>query len=59
MPDTPLVLSFGDPRCRQVALAGGKGASLATMTAEDLPVPPGFVIASTAFEAVVDTDALR
>jgi len=59
MPDAPLVLSFGDSRCRQVALAGGKGASLATMTAEDLPVPPGFVIASTAFEAVVDTDALR
>ena len=59
MPDAPLVLPFRDPRCRQVALAGGKGASLATMTAEDLPVPPGFVIASTAFEAVVDTDALR
>ena len=59
MADAPLVLPFGDPRCRQVALAGGKGASLATMTAEDLPVPPGFVIASTAFEAVVDADALR
>src|SRR5919112_5560950 len=59
MPDAPLVLPFADPRCRQVALAGGKGASRATMTAEDLPVPPGFVIASTAFEAVVDTDALR
>ena len=29
------------------------------MTAEGLPVPPGFVIASTAFEAAVDTDALR
>lgn len=59
MPDVPLVLPFRDPRCRQVALAGGKGASLATMTAEDLPVPPGFVIASTAFEAAVDSDALR
>jgi pyruvate, water dikinase len=59
MPDAPLVLPFRDPRCRQVALAGGKGASLATMTAENLPVPPGFVIASTAFEAAVDTDALR
>jgi pyruvate,water dikinase len=29
------------------------------MTAEDLPVPPGFVVTSTAFEATVDTDALR
>jgi pyruvate,water dikinase len=59
MGDAPLVLPFRDPRCRQVALAGGKGASLATMTAEDLPVPPGFVVTSTAFEAAVDTDALR
>jgi pyruvate,water dikinase len=59
MPDAPLVLPFRDPRCRQVALAGGKGASLAAMTAEGLPVPPGFVIASTAFEAAVETDALR
>jgi len=59
MPDAPLVLPFRDPRSRQVALAGGKGASLAAMTAEGLPVPPGFVIASTAFEAAVDTDALR
>jgi pyruvate,water dikinase len=58
MADAPLVLPFGDPRCRQVGLAGGKGASLATMTAEDLPVPPGFVVASTAFEAAVDTGAL-
>jgi pyruvate,water dikinase len=59
MADAPLVLPLADPRCRQVGLAGGKGASLATMTAEDLPVPPGFVVASTAFEAAVDTDALR
>jgi pyruvate,water dikinase len=59
MADAPLVLPFGDPRCRQVGLAGGKGASLATMSAEDLPVPPGFVVASTAFEAAVDTGALR
>ena len=59
MPDAPLVLPFGDPRCQQVALAGGKGASLATMTAEGLAVPPGFVVTSAAFEAAVDTSALR
>lgn len=57
--DAPLVLPFGDPRCQQVELTGGKGASLATMTAEGLPVPPGFVITSTAFSAAVDSDALR
>jgi pyruvate,water dikinase len=29
------------------------------MTAEGLPVPPGFVVTSAAFEAAVDTDELR
>jgi pyruvate,water dikinase len=59
MPAAPLVLPFRDPQCQQVTLAGGKGASLATMTAEDLPVPPGFVVTSAAFEAAVDTNPLR
>ena len=50
----PLVLPFDDERCRDVDLAGGKGASLASMTANGLPVPPGFVITSHAFTEVVD-----
>ena len=54
MSDTPLVLDFDDERCRDVELAGGKGASLASMTANGLPVPPGFVITSPAFAEVVD-----
>ena len=58
-PDAPLVLPFRDPRCQEVELTGGKGASLATMTAEGLPVPPGFVITSAAFAAAVDEEALR
>src|SRR5215213_8038215 len=58
-PDAPLVLPFSDARCQVVELTGGKGASLATMTAEELPVPPGFVITSAAFAAAVDSDALR
>jgi pyruvate,water dikinase len=59
MTETPLVLSFPDPRCRDVALSGGKGASLETMTGEGLPVPPGFVITSAAFAMAVDEDVLR
>jgi pyruvate, water dikinase len=59
MTETPLVLPFPDPRCRDVALSGGKGASLATMTGEGLPVPPGFVITSAAFAMAVDEDVLR
>jgi pyruvate, water dikinase len=59
MTHPPLVLPFTDARCRDVALSGGKGASLATMTGEQLPVPPGFVITSAAFAAAVDEQALR
>jgi pyruvate, water dikinase len=38
------VLGFADEACLEVARAGGKGASLARMTALGLPVPPGFVV---------------
>jgi pyruvate,water dikinase len=50
---------FADERCRDVLCAGGKGASLAAMTAAGLPVPPGFVVASTALEDAVDAARLR
>lgn len=54
MSDTPLVLDFTDSRCSDVELAGGKGASLAAMTQNGLPVPPGFVVTSLAFAEAVD-----
>jgi pyruvate, water dikinase len=53
------VVWFGDSACRDVACAGGKGASLAAMTAEGLPVPPGFVVAAGVLEASVDAPRLR
>ena len=59
MTEPPLVLPFTDPRCQEAGLSGGKGASLAAMTAAGLPVPPGFVITSAAFAAAVDQAALR
>ena len=59
MTDQLLVLPFTDERAKQVHLSGGKGASLAAMTSEALPVPPGFVITSAAFTAAVDEEALR
>jgi pyruvate, water dikinase len=38
-------------------LAGGKGASLGEMTQAGIPVPPGFVVLSTAFEQFIkETD---
>src|SRR5947209_18490961 len=53
------ILWFTDEACRDVRLAGGKGASLAAMTAEGLPVPPGFVIPAYMLEQSVHAERLR
>src|SRR5699024_464012 len=37
---------------------GGKGASLVTMTAAGMPVPPGFVITTSAFDAFIGTSLI-
>jgi pyruvate,water dikinase len=48
------MLVFFDSRdCTSVQLAGGKGASLARMTALGIPVPPGFVVPADALEATL------
>ncbi len=53
------VLWFEEEPCRDVRLAGGKGASLARMSAEGLPVPPGFVIPAYVLEQSIDSERLR
>jgi pyruvate, water dikinase len=52
------VIWFTDEACQEVGLTGGKGASLARMTAEGLPVPPGFVIPSYVLEEALDTERI-
>jgi pyruvate,water dikinase len=52
------VIWFTDEDCQDVSLTGGKGASLARMTAEGLPVPPGFVIPSYVLEESLDTERM-
>ena len=47
------MLDFGDEACREVARAGGKGASLARMSALGLPVPPGFVVPAECLAAAL------
>jgi pyruvate,water dikinase len=37
---------------------GGKGASLVTMTAAGMPVPPGFVVTTAVFDAFMTADGL-
>src|SRR5437660_6384439 len=58
MNNTP-ILWFSEEVCRDVRLAGGKGASLARMTAQGLPVPPGFVIPAYVLEQSVESPRLR
>jgi len=42
---------------KDVAMAGGKGASLGEMTRSKIPVPPGFVVLASAFEQFIkETD---
>jgi phosphoenolpyruvate synthase/pyruvate phosphate dikinase len=42
-----------------VSIAGGKGASLGEMIKIDIPVPPGFVILSSAFEKFLEETGLN
>ena len=53
------VVWFADEACRDVRIAGGKGASLAAMTVAGLPVPPGFVVVASVLERSVDSARLR
>ena len=53
------ILWITDEACRDVRFAGGKGSSLAAMTAGGLPVPPGFVIPAYVLEQSVDAAYLR
>jgi phosphoenolpyruvate synthase/pyruvate phosphate dikinase len=46
-----MVLPFDELPAEATPVAGGKGASLARMTAAGLPVPSGFVVCAGAFDA--------
>ena len=52
------IVWFTEEACRNVAVAGGKGASLARMTAEGLPVPLGFVIPSYVLQDSIDAEQM-
>lgn len=53
------IQNFGELSKEDVATAGGKGASLGEMTRAGIPVPPGFVVLTTAFERFLDETDLR
>src|SRR5690242_6885675 len=49
-----MILSFAEDACADVARAGGKGASLARLTALGLAVPPGFVVPADALARALE-----
>lgn len=54
------IKSFNNLSKTDAAIAGGKGASLGEMTGAGIPVPPGFVVLSDAFEFFLkETDLIQ
>src|SRR5215469_6337101 len=54
-----VVRNLRDLNKRDTVLAGGKGASLGEMTQAGIPVPPGFVVLSTAFDIFLEEPDLN
>lgn len=52
-------LEFRDPRARELALVGGKGASLALLASSGLPIPAGFCITTAAYHAMIGELSLQ
>jgi len=50
---------FKEIRKDDVALAGGKGANLGELSRAGLPMPPGFVLVTRAYDAFVESSDLR
>ena len=49
---------FDEIRKDDIALAGGKGANLGELSHAGLPVPPGFVVTTTAYDAFVEANGI-
>lgn len=59
-PEPPCaVIDFDELGRADAARAGGKGANLAGLTATELPVPPGFVVGTSAFADLGNATDLR
>ena len=52
------ILWFEETNKKDVALVGGKNASLGEMTVSGIPVPPGFSVTSFAYRAFLDETGL-
>jgi pyruvate,water dikinase len=54
-----MIVSFERLTPESARVAGGKGASLARLAAAGFPVPPGFVVCASAFDAFLERHAGR
>ncbi len=50
---------FSELSNKDVAIAGGKGASLAEMYNSKFPVPPGFIVTAQAYDYFIEKSGLR
>src|SRR5215216_6395241 len=57
--DVTYTAFFDEIRKDDIALAGGKGANLGELSHAGLPVPPGFVLTTAAYDAFVDAGGLK
>jgi rifampicin phosphotransferase len=58
MQDMTYTSWFDEIRKDDIALAGGKGANLGELSHAGLPVPPGFVVTTTAYDAFVEANGI-
>ncbi|MGI5837966.1 MAG: PEP/pyruvate-binding domain-containing protein, partial [Chloroflexota bacterium] len=59
MAETEYVLALSDPQATALAVAGGKGASLARLSAAGMPVPEGFIVSTVAYRRFVEENNLE
>ena len=50
---------FGEIRKDDIVLVGGKGANLGELSHAGLPVPPGFVVSTAAYDAFVEAGVIK
>lgn len=53
------IYNFADVQAADVAVSGGKGVGLGNLVRAGLPVPPGFVLTTAAYEAFVDANGIQ
>ncbi|MCI4368652.1 MAG: phosphoenolpyruvate synthase [Thermoplasmata archaeon] len=55
----PLIVNLAEVSDSDIALVGGKAGKLGEVVREGLPVPPGFVVTTEAYQTFVDSTVLK